>query len=445
MTPTSSHLLLRRRRAVPMAGGVAAAAALLLFITTTAPCDGAAGSNAAASTAAAFSPSQYHRQHSFQPATRTTGHFCRQHIGHGARQQPRIASPLPTSRCLHRQVHPFKKTNINSKGGSGGISSSTTTTSLSALPVGIALTFATNLKSGPYGILALAGIAATVLLPITQIRNLFGITLGYGLSVAAMGFILDSTFHPGIATAGGALTATTIAYGVRLAMYLYLRKVAGYRPANSVPQREDPPRLKRVPFSLSLALFYAFMTCPVLYVLRAQQSLLLEQLWRRCLAWIGTATAIAGALLEAVADAQKFVVKLKLAEDNNTDTREFLGPTGGTFKLTRHPNYTGEVAFWSGLFLAGASGFDRSIVGWACASCGLYGIVTIMRTASRNLERRQHEKYGGQEPYEKWTRAVKAPLIPFLVSASPASSSSSSSGDDGKNSLEEESTEKNDE
>ena len=92
----------------------------------------------------------------------------------------------------------------------------------------------------------------------------------------------------------------------------------------------------------------------------------------------------------------------------------FHGPTKGVFALTRHPNYTGEVATWVGLYMAGLPAFGKSVVAWVCSTAGVYGIVSIMRKATSSLEKRQQEKYGGQKSYEDWKKKVPAPLFPFV-------------------------------
>jgi steroid 5-alpha reductase family enzyme len=270
-----------------------------------------------------------------------------------------------------------------------------------------AVSFVTaNLQAGPLGVLALTSIAASVCLPMTQIKNLYGISVGYGSSVAAMGLVLRLTFGPAAGSFGDILTQSTIFYGARLAGYLLLRDLTSWR---SIESRSEPPRFKRIPFALSLALFYGFMTTPVLYALRHGGAAVAG--WKSYVSWTGAGMAWAGAILEAVADNQKYVVKQRTGiEESNV----FHGPSNGAYRLTRHPNYTGEILFWFGTWLAGVPFFGRSAVGWICSSVGLYGIVSIMRSSTKKLEERHAEKYGGQEEYENWKKKVTAPLIPFV-------------------------------
>jgi steroid 5-alpha reductase family enzyme len=260
-----------------------------------------------------------------------------------------------------------------------------------------------HIKSGPFGVFALAAVASAVLLPITQYRNSYGFSVGYGLTVAAIGLAVRSTL--GVAPTGleDVLTAAVVFYGLRLASFLLARHLLGMRPPAT---RADPARIKRIPFALSLALFYGFMTTPVLYALRAPA---VPGSVAGKIAVAGTALAWFGAILEAVADTHKFISK-----SSSRGSKDFKGPSTGVYRLTRHPNYTGEVLFWLGTYVAGAPSFGGSVVAWLASSVGLYGIVTIMVGATRRLETNHAEKYGGQKAYESWKKEVPVAFIPFF-------------------------------
>jgi len=264
----------------------------------------------------------------------------------------------------------------------------------------------TNLQSGPLGVVALISVAASVCVPITQVKNLYGISVGYGAAVAAIGLTLRTVFGPVSGGLGDLLTQATMFYGARLAGYLLLRDYTSWKKLGA--GREEPARLKRVPFALSLAIFYAFMTTPVLYALRHYQG---AAMWQTYVSWAGTGMAWTGALLEMAADSQKYIVKQRAGEEGNNI---FQGPSDGVYSLTRHPNYTGEVVFWFGTWLAGVPYFGRSVVAWLCSTAGMVGIVSIMRQATKGLEDKQAERYGGQEAYEEWKSQVSSPLFPFV-------------------------------
>lgn len=277
-------------------------------------------------------------------------------------------------------------------------------TQLEAIMTGPIPLIISSLESGPYGVVAMTAIASAVCIPATQYKNLYGISVGYGLSVAAIALALRKIFVITPLAVGDVLTGAALFYGLRLALYLFIRDVSGGKPLST---NGEMARLKRIPVAISLALFYALMTTPLLYALRSPAAAAVT--WKIRTAWAGTAFAWAGATLEAIADAQKFIVKL-----NSKGKTAFRGPSTGVYALTRHPNYTGEVVFWFGVWLAGLPSFEKSVIAWLCSSAGLYGIISIMRGATKSLEKRHTEKYGGQPKYETWKKDVPAPLFPFV-------------------------------
>ena len=126
--------------------------------------------------------------------------------------------------------------------------------------------------------------------------------------------------------------------------------------------------------------------------------------------------------MEAIADYHKFYVKQQQTKKEGGDNDvskgdekpEFVGPTGGVYSLTRHPNYTGEVLFWFGQLVGGCPFLGKSIIGWGCSLLGFYGIFSIMTMATKRLDQRQQESYGGQSKYDEWRKSTKAPIFPFI-------------------------------
>ena len=103
------------------------------------------------------------------------------------------------------------------------------------------------------------------------------------------------------------------------------------------------------------------------------------------------------------------------ADDNDGRRREsFVGPTSWSYRLCRHPNYLGEILFWSGLFATGGTSFGGSVTAWACGTMGLGGILSIMFGASSRLDKAQEEKYGGQAKFDEWKDSVGWSVVPFL-------------------------------
>jgi len=99
--------------------------------------------------------------------------------------------------------------------------------------------------------------------------------------------------------------------------------------------------------------------------------------------WIGCIIAIAGLILESIADYQKFQFKKK-----NPDT--FI--QSGLWKKIRHPNYTGEILFWIGVFISAAS--YLSGWQWAAVISPLWIILLLLKFSGiPPLEEKWAEKY----------------------------------------------------
>ena len=117
------------------------------------------------------------------------------------------------------------------------------------------------------------------------------------------------------------------------------------------------------------------MTSPLLFALRTPPTKYLK------VAQIGCGLAWAGAIIEAVADAQKFLQKRRDYSQKAGGT--FTGPMGGLYASCRHPNYFGEVLFWFGLFVAGLPSFGSQVIPYTAGGLGLWGIYGIMSGATK--------------------------------------------------------------
>jgi steroid 5-alpha reductase family enzyme len=273
----------------------------------------------------------------------------------------------------------------------------------------------TSLQSGPWGVVGLWAVSSAVVVPFTLYRQGFSFSVGYGYSVMAMSMVLAKVFHV------DPLLCAAIFYGARLGSYLLFRNIVSPKKAQQTKSFDKTfPRIKRVPFAASVALFYAFLMTPALYAMRlvatttATTTSMANQFLK-----VGTIVAWVGAVLEAVADGQKLMAKssptpANIDDDDEVEVTPFVGPTSGVYRLTRHPNYTGELIFWFGLLVAGIPSFGKSPIAWICSLLGMYGIYGIMTNATKRLDSRQLENYGGQESYDTWRAQVKASIFPFV-------------------------------
>jgi steroid 5-alpha reductase family enzyme len=79
-------------------------------------------------------------------------------------------------------------------------------------------------------------------------------------------------------------------------------------------------------------------------------------------------------------------------------------------RYLRHPNYAGELLFWSGSFLASARSLHGGVE-WATAGAGLAAAWATMLGATQRLEAKQRARYGGEAEFGRYVRATGA-LMP---------------------------------
>ena len=223
-----------------------------------------------------------------------------------------------------------------------------------------------------------------------------------------MGLAISSTFSVPLLSLSplSLLSSVVMFYGARLAAFLLIREWTVPSKKEAMDSFDKSPRLKRIPLAISVSVFYAFLTSPLMYAARAGANATTGILSK-----IGIIAAWTGAVIEAVADTQKFIIKR--GKDKN---EQFIGPTNGVYKLCRHPNYFGEVLYWFGLLLAGIPSFGKNYPAYLYAGLGFYGIVFIMTGATKRLVGKQKERYGGQEEYEEYVKQVPASIWPWTSS-----------------------------
>ena len=224
------------------------------------------------------------------------------------------------------------------------------------------------------------------------------ISIGYGFSVAGIGFafLTQSGFKDeGIIIAGLLL----IIYGIRLGGYLTIReKNSSYnaKMKNEIAPGDSLGMLHKIAIWVTAALLYVSETCPVAF-----RIINMEEADGALIA--GLAISLAGLVIESLADIQKNSAKKK-------NPGRFVDT--GLFKLVRCPNYFGEMLFWTGIFISGITVYSNTLQ-WIAALLGYLGIVYVMFSGARRLETRQNRTYGNDPEYRKYVKTTPI-LIPFI-------------------------------
>lgn len=209
-------------------------------------------------------------------------------------------------------------------------------------------------------------IAALVVSSVGFKKYIYFISIGYGFSVAVLGFIILFTQRSTAGSWDVLQCLLLVFYGCRLGGYLLARelKSASYRKTLAKETKDG----SEVGFGVKIAIW---ITCAALYACQVSPVLFrmeTEGHHSDVLQIIGTILMIAGIVLETAADLQKSAAKA-------VNPRRFVST--GLYRFVRCPNYFGEVLFWTGVFVSALNMID-SPLRWLAAIAGYAGIIYIM-------------------------------------------------------------------
>ena len=235
-------------------------------------------------------------------------------------------------------------------------------------------------------------------------KFVYFLSIGYGFAILTGGIavFIMALVAPTAANLGiiAVLEMLFIAYGVRLSGFLLERELknATFKKTDVAKETLAKNKEKKMPIFV-LATIWIFVS--ILYV--AQVSPMLFRYANGStdviVPLIGAAISIFGLILESIADKQKSAQK---KENPNSVAKK------GLYKIVRCPNYLGEIIFWTGIFVSGVTTY-RGFGQWFVAILAYVAIVYIMFNGAQRLEKRQMERYGNDEEYNKY--ANKTPII----------------------------------
>jgi steroid 5-alpha reductase family enzyme len=123
---------------------------------------------------------------------------------------------------------------------------------------------------------------------------------------------------------------------------------------------------------------------------------------------IGSTIFILGLLIEAIADMQKF-------KFNSDSKNKGTWIDTGIWRMSRHPNYLGEMMVWTGMYVVVFSSLSGGNMLWALLS-PLY-IITLLLFVSGVplLEKSADKKWGSDKKYQAYKAKVPV-VLPSLSS-----------------------------
>lgn len=264
-------------------------------------------------------------------------------------------------------------------------------------------------------------IVALVMCTIGFWKYIYFLSVGYGLSIAAIGLemLIKYQFVKGIDLPWYVIVQLLlfIVYGIRLGGFLLVREIknATYRKTLEDATKTKSGSSTKMPVPvmvvmwLMVAALYMIQTCPVYY--RIENTMVHSALYHigvadaDALAIVGVIISAIGVLLEAIADKQKSAAK-------KANPKRFCD--SGLFKMCRCPNYFGEITFWTGV-LVGSLNILKTWYQWVLAIFGYIAIVYIMLNGAKRLEKRQTASYGSDPEFQAYVKKTPIifPLIPL--------------------------------
>jgi len=224
-------------------------------------------------------------------------------------------------------------------------------------------------------------------------------SIGYGLSIAALGVLLMAMFAKNLTLGTALCCLVLLIYGLRLGGYLAYReiKVRTYSEnmKGEIKDSKTIPLFVKVCIWVACALLYLLQVTPVFYRLASGAG-------SNAFTYIGAAVMAFGFALEAAADIQKNKAK-------KINSRRFVDT--GLYRIVRCPNYLGEMIMWTGCVISGIG----AVTGWqwALVALGYIGITYVMFSGARRLELRQNRNYGNDPEYQEYVKTVPI-MIPFI-------------------------------
>lgn len=228
------------------------------------------------------------------------------------------------------------------------------------------------------------------------------ISIGYGLSIAAIGLCLPIIYHSQLDALKTTACVLLFAYGIRLGGFLLFRELKSSTYNKKMKgEISDGSNMKppvKIALWLSCVLLYFMMASPVIYRIANNSKS------DGCFI-AGLIIMLGGVILESAADLQKSAQKKK-------NPRRFCDK--GLFRIVRCPNYLGELFIWTGVFISGITAYQGAGQ-WIVAAIGYLGIVYVMFSGARRLEIRQDKFYGSDPEYQKYVEStpIILPLIPL--------------------------------
>lgn len=224
----------------------------------------------------------------------------------------------------------------------------------------------------------------------------------YGTNFMALAAILFATGQSFVAR-NILVACCVLLWGLRLALYLFARVIKEGRDARFDGTRDVFCKFLAFWIAQCVTVFAISVPFVILFSLPIAPSPLTWQ------DGVGIALWVVGFAIEVVADQQKFAFK------NSAGNRAKMC-TIGLWRISRHPNYFGEVLCWWGIWAMCTSAFDangNSFLYFTVVSPCYICLLLLFLSGIPTLEEPWNKKYGLDAAFRHYKNTVP-PFVPFV-------------------------------
>ena len=184
-------------------------------------------------------------------------------------------------------------------------------------------------------------------------------------------------------------------WGIRLGAFLFIRIGKMKRDKRFDGRRESFTRF--LSFWILQGLTVGIVLIPALFFMAKETKQTLN---------IGVVIWLIGFIIESIADAQKF----KFTQDP-LNKGKFIDR--GMWKISRHPNYFGEILIWIGIYLYVFQSFSDIEKLWTLIGPVFIIVLLLFVSGIPTVEKRAKEKFGDDPAYVAYKRRTSL-LIPWF-------------------------------
>lgn len=243
------------------------------------------------------------------------------------------------------------------------------------------------------------------------VLNLVGFLLAYSFqsdkltdisySLTFIGIVLFGILNTDMNTVGWVASTVIFIWALRLGTYLFIRINVIGRDKRFDDMRDNFFRFGS--FWLLQALT-AWVVCLPITLLFASE---VTGISSTTATWLGAGIALSGIMIETIADAQKF----RFINDKRNSGKWI---ESGLWRLSRHPNFFGEILVWIGVYVITIEWLARPELYLAALGPATIIFMLLFVSGVPPLEKAAEEKWGKNKDYQQYRNrtSVVIPMLP---------------------------------